>query len=62
MLIICYLYKHPSLTIYFFWLLFCLKGVKHMKPPKNVDEYIAQAPKEVQAKLQELRTNSLFKT
>jgi uncharacterized protein YdhG (YjbR/CyaY superfamily) len=24
--------------------------------PENVDEYIAQAPKEVQAKLQELRT------
>ena len=27
-----------------------------MKPAKNVDEYIAQAPKEVQEKLQELRT------
>ncbi len=27
-----------------------------MKPVKNVDEYIAQAPKEVQGKLQELRT------
>src|SRR2546428_1030491 len=27
----------------------------HMKPAKNVDEYIAQAPKEVQEKLQELR-------
>ena len=26
-----------------------------MKPVKNVDEYIAQAPKEVQEKLQELR-------
>ena len=26
-----------------------------MKPPKNVDEYIAQAPKEAQEKLQELR-------
>ena len=26
-----------------------------MKPAKNVDEYIAQAPKEVQEKLQELR-------
>jgi uncharacterized protein YdhG (YjbR/CyaY superfamily) len=26
-----------------------------MKPVKNVDEYIAQAPKEVQDKLQELR-------
>ena len=26
-----------------------------MKSPKNVDEYIAQAPKEVQEKLQELR-------
>jgi uncharacterized protein YdhG (YjbR/CyaY superfamily) len=26
-----------------------------MKPPKNVDEYIAQVPKEVQEKLQELR-------
>ena len=26
-----------------------------MKPPKNVDAYIAQAPKEVQEKLQELR-------
>ena len=26
-----------------------------MKPLKNVDEYIAQAPKEVQGKLQELR-------
>src|SRR5438094_648752 len=27
----------------------------NMKPVKNVDEYIAQAPKEVQEKLQELR-------
>jgi len=27
-----------------------------MKSPKNVDEYIAQAPAEVQQKLQELRT------
>ena len=26
-----------------------------MKPPKNVDEYIAQAPEEAQEKLQELR-------
>jgi uncharacterized protein YdhG (YjbR/CyaY superfamily) len=26
-----------------------------MKPAKNVDDYIAQAPKEVQEKLQELR-------
>ena len=26
-----------------------------MKPPKNVDEYIAQAPEEAQRKLQELR-------
>jgi uncharacterized protein YdhG (YjbR/CyaY superfamily) len=26
-----------------------------MKPPKNVDEYIAQAPEEAQGKLQELR-------
>jgi uncharacterized protein YdhG (YjbR/CyaY superfamily) len=31
------------------------KGVQHMKPVKTVDEYIAQAPKEVQEKLQELR-------
>src|SRR6266849_4208252 len=31
------------------------KGVPYMKPAKNVDEYIAQAPKEAQEKLQELR-------
>lgn len=32
-----------------------IEGVQQMKPVKNVDEYIAQAPKEVQEKLKELR-------
>jgi uncharacterized protein YdhG (YjbR/CyaY superfamily) len=40
----------------FDYLLFSVsKGVQYMKSAKNVDEYIAQAPKEVQEKLKELR-------